>query len=105
MGLLDLDKALQNATKCGTWHDIKDSHGSDEIAPLVVGDIAQIMILGVTLIAASSAVFVLENALSHITRSARRLLSVEPCCKQCENADPAKQDGNDHAFVLFSHKY
>ena len=23
MGLLDLDKTLQNATKCGTWHDIK----------------------------------------------------------------------------------
>ena len=91
--------------KCGTWHDIKDSHGSDEIAPLVVEDIGQIMILGVTLLAASSAVFVLENALRYIMRSARRLLRVESCCKQCENADPAKLDGHDHAFVLFSHKY
>ena len=83
----------------------KDSHGSDEIAPLVVGDIAQIMILGVMLIAASSAVLVFENALRYLMRSARRLLRVEPCCKQCEKADPAKLDGHDHTFVLFSHRY
>ena len=83
----------------------KDSHGSDEIAPLVVADIAQIMILAVTLLAASSAVFVLENALRYLTRSARRLLRIEPCCKQCENAGPVKLDGHDHAFVLFSHRY
>ena len=41
MGLLDTDAALQNATKCDTWHEIKASHASDEFAPLKVSDLEQ----------------------------------------------------------------
>ena len=44
MGLLDTDAALQNATKCDTWHEIKASHASDGFAPLKVNDFDQVWI-------------------------------------------------------------
>ena len=100
MGLLDTNTALQNATKCSTWHEIKASHASDGFAPLTVEDIKQMVILwAILLTALASTVFALEMALRYMTRSKGRLFRVEPCSRTERHC---KTEDHKRAFVLFS---
>ena len=101
-GLLDINTAMQNSTKCDTWHDIVDSHASEGFAPLTVLDLVEMVCMGSTLLMAASACFALEKMLRYLTRAASRLFRVEPC-RHCE---PSKhQRHTNHTFVLCNAKY
>ena len=45
MGLINVDGAFQNATKCSTWQDIKESHASDNLVELLLHDVYGMLIL------------------------------------------------------------
>ena len=45
MGLIDVDGALPNFTKCSTWKDIKESHASTKLVELHIHDVYGMLIL------------------------------------------------------------
>ena len=45
MGLINIDGAFPNFTKCSTWKDIKESHSSDKLVELRLHDVYGMLIL------------------------------------------------------------
>ena len=45
MGLIDVDGAFQNTTKCSTWQGIEESHASTNLVELLLHDVYGTLIL------------------------------------------------------------
>ena len=62
MGLIDVDGAFQNTTKCSTWQGIEESHASANLVELLLHDVYGMLILLSIGLTGSALAFGLEKA-------------------------------------------
>ena len=85
MGLIDIDGAFPNFTKCSTWKDIKESHSSDTLVELQLHDVYGMLILLSIGLMGSVFGLVVEKVRDRKEISSRKLLWQEPIGHRISN--------------------
>ena len=84
MGLINVDGAFQNSTKCSTWQDIKESHASENLVEILLHDVYGMLILLSIGLTGSVLVLTMEKAVKKKFKSQDQELSANGM--EAENA-------------------